>query len=309
MNLLPHLKQYLIEERIVSPNDRLSFTLSIGDINRKKSRIIRRYIVTKQTRPMLVARVIPNDWMFPLDDIEKTYSKYSSLGSVKVPKLLGRFSTPDGTFFIEEFVGTVSSLESLIRSKEIEVKQGIAILKKVFSEIWSLARVPSKEFIAEEKKRFRRYLSAFVPLGAEGETVLEKFDNIIDTYSGSLKRVWSTGDIIDRNILRSGSDWYLIDYEYSHDTLFFFKDVFRNIHFSPWTQGFSVREIFPGIGEFPEEMAKLISLAWDHHLQDKTIERRAHRPTFESMRETFWHVLGGATWHSGKPDRSQHPRQ
>ena len=53
-------------------------------------------------------------------------------------------------------------------------------------------------------------------LGQHTGAILDELDSAVTAHAPGLRRVLSNGDIIDRNILRSGRDWYLIDFEFAH---------------------------------------------------------------------------------------------
>lgn len=291
MNLAEQLHAFLVQEKITSAKDEVKISVSIGDINRKKSRLSRRYLVTRKSEPLLMARFIPKDWPFSPEDILRTYSVYGSLHSIKIPRLIGTFPTNGGVFFLEEYLKSAVTMSALIETNELDPRQGLSILKDIFSEIWDIAESPSQKFIREEKEAYKKYLTSFVNKGIFGDFVVDYVEKVIDQYSGILKQAWSTGDLMDRNILRSGKDWYLVDFEYSHKTLFLFKEAFRNIHYSKWALGFSLREVFPGLGDFPEDVAKLLSLCWDQSLQYQIVENRSHEFNLNSLRRTFWGVF------------------
>lgn len=291
MNLTAELKKYLVHEKIVSSNDVITFSLSTGDINRKKSALSRRYLVTRNSTPFLIARFIPKGWLFSYDDIAKTYSLYSTLHAVKIPRLIARFSVLEGEFFVEEYLNSPVTLATLIETNQMTPKEGLGILRDIFSDIWRLAEQPTEQFINEEKKKYREFLSTFVQKGVLGDVVLDYVDRVIDQHKKSLKQAWSSGDIMDRNILRSGKDWYLVDFEYSHKTLFLFKDVYRNILYSQLAQGYTIHNILPSMEDFPEDVAKLIALAWDENLQHHIVEEQSHHNLHESVRRMFWNVF------------------
>lgn len=291
MNLVEQLQQVLVGQKILPSAAEASIALAIGDINRKKSRISRRYLVSRKSEPLLVARFVPNDWPFSHEDITRIYSALANRKTFKIPRLIGAYKTADGMFYLEEYLKAPISLHSLVEKEEVSPDNAFSIMKSVFSELWNIAERPTETIIKHEKRSYRQYLSAFVRTGVFGDVVLEYVDKVIDAHTGSLRLSWSSGDIMDRNILRSGNEWYLVDFEYAHRTLFLWKDAFRNVHYSPWAQQFSLRDLFPGLGDFPDDVAKLLSLAWDQHLQAQIVERRAHLPNLESLRRAFWGVF------------------
>ncbi len=294
MNLVAQLHEYLVREKIISLKDDIKISLSIGDINRKQSRLSRRYIVSRKSVPLLMARFIPKDWLFSPEDIKRTYSIYSSLSSVKIPRLIGTFPIPDGVFFLEEYLKSPISLNNLIETNELDTQKALGILRDIFSEIWSAAEKPSEKFIKEEKKVYQEYLMMFVQKGIFGDFVLDYVDKVLDKYSSCLRQAWSSGDIMDRNILRSGAEWYLVDFEYSHNTLFLFKDAFRSIQLSAWAQRYSLQDVFPSLGYFPEDVAKLLALSWDEYLQHQIVEKQSHEPHHDWLRKLFWEAFDPA---------------
>jgi len=291
MNLITQLKQILKNEKIILPNDEISISLAIGDIKRKRSALTKRYIISRNSFPLFMVRFIPSNWLFSFDDIAKTYSIYKSLNSVKIPNLIGSFSFPEGVFYIEEYLQKPISLASLIERNEIDTSKALGIMRDIFTDIWSIAEKPTEKFINEEKQRYRKYLEAFVEKGILGEIVLDYVGKVIDQFSNELKKSWSSGDIMDRNILLSGKDWYLVDFEYSHETLFIFKDAFRNVQYSAWLKKYTLRDIFPPLRDFPDDIAKLLSLAWEEFLQYQIVEKNAHLPNRELLRQTFWNTF------------------
>ena len=123
------------------------------------------------------------------------------------------------------------------------------------------------------------------------EITVEYVQRVIDANLGYLRQVISSGDIIDRNIFRVGTRWYLIDFEYAHHTLFFFKEAHRTLLNSSWAHDLSLEHLCPFLGGFPTDVAQLLSLAWERHLYAEVLDNRAQQRAAPSLRHRFWSVV------------------
>src|SRR3989304_7037373 len=116
MNLVTQLRNFLEQEKIFSSGEmeKISISLAIGDVPRPNDKLCKRYIVSKDNKPQLSVKFIPPIWEFSVEDILRTQSLYSGLDFVKVPRMLGHFSSDEGHFFIEEHLRSPVALVALV---------------------------------------------------------------------------------------------------------------------------------------------------------------------------------------------------
>lgn len=271
--------------------DKIKISLTIGEAPKRKETLSRQYIISKNNKPFLSAKFIPNSRTFSVADILKTKSLYSRFNSIKVPKMISHFSTAAGHFFIEEYLNNNVSLAHLIERGDVKTRQAKEIIQNILSEIWSVAEPASTEFINKEKSNYKSYFEQLIEKSYLHEIITEHIEKVIDCNLNSLKRAWSSGDIMDRNILLFDGHWYLIDYEYCHQTLFLFKEAYRSIIYSKWAKNVKLNEMFPNVDNFPEEVAILLSLAWEKNLYSAVLDINANRIYKKYLRKLYWGIL------------------
>ena len=304
MNLVSRLRRHLVKQGIVSADQEasLAITLVIGDVPRDRGKLTRRYIVSRGDVPQLSIKFIPQPWGFAFDDIVKTRAVYGQCESFRVPQFIGHFASPEGHFFVEEHLRPAVSLASLVRDGTVTPREATEIISGILSDIWKSGRKPSESFVRSEKNRYRDYLQRFVNTGLLADVTAEYLERIIDAHRADLRRVWSAGDIIDRNIVQSNGSWYLLDFEYAHETLFLFKEAFRSILNSEWARELSLAQICPFLGDFPEAAARLLALAWERHLYSLVLDPHADATAHENLSQRFWHVFGAGVVYESKQD-------
>ena len=293
MTLISKLKDYIIQEQIISvkDKDKISISLMISDAPRRADVLSRRYIISIDHKRILSVKFLPKSWRFLPQDIMKTRSLYSGFHSFKVPKLLGYFLSTEGYFFIEEYIHPAISMAMLIEKGDINSQQAKEIIRDILAEIGKNADPADREFIIEEKTNYYNYLKILIGECYLYNIVIEYLEKLIDDNSMSLKRVWSPGDIIDRNILLSDGHWYLVDFEYCHQTLFLFKEAYRSIHYSKWARNLRIHDFSPWLGKFPNEAAELLSLAWENYLYSEVLDRQAIQRFQTKSRRLSWNIL------------------
>lgn len=293
MTLISQLKEYLLQEQIISVKDKesVSISLLIGDAPKRVEALSRRYIVSKNYKPFLSVKFLPKPWRFSFQDILQTRALYSSFSSFKVPQLFGQFSTKEGHFIIEEYISAALPLAKLIENRDINSRQALEVIQKILSEIWLASEPASSEFILKEIKNYRNYLQALIEESYLLNIIIDNLEILIDINSGNIRQAWSTGDIMDRNILLSDKQWYLVDFDYCHQTLFFFKEAYRNILYANWANNLTLHEMAPWLGKFPEEMARVLSLAWEKHLYAEILDKQANEVYDSYLRKLTWSIL------------------
>ncbi len=293
MTLINQLKEYLLQEQIISLKDKesISISLLIGDAPKRVEALSRRYIVSKNVKPFLSVKFLPEPWRFSFQDILQTRALYSSFNLFKVPQLFGHFSTKEGHFFIEEYINAATPLAKLIENGDFNSRQALEVIQGILSEIWSASEPASSEFIQLEINNYRNYLQTLIEESYLLNIIVENIEKLIDINSINIRQAWSTGDIMDRNILLSDKQWYLVDFDYCHQTLFLFKEAYRNILYAKWADNLTVHEIAPWLGKFPEEMARVLSIAWEKHLYSEILDMQANLAYDSHLRNLIWSIL------------------
>lgn len=293
MTIISALNNYLLQEKIISIEEaaNISISLMIGDAPKRSDILSKRYVISKNHKPYLNVKYHPKSWKFSSEDILKTRSLYAGFKSFKLPKLIGHYITAEGHFFIEEYLHSAVSLADCVDSGDLTHQKAEELVRNILSDIWSVAKPATKEFIAQEKILYRGYLKALIEESTLNDIVADYVDRVIDENADGLREVWSTGDILDRNILLSNGQWYLIDFDYCHKTIFLFKEAFRNVFHAKWAKNISLSDIFPYIGNFPLEAAKLISLAWERHLYSEILDMQANKDYQSNLRNICWDTI------------------
>jgi glycosyltransferase involved in cell wall biosynthesis len=273
--------------------------LSAGDVSevrvsvaapyepREHGRLPRRFTITRASKPLLNVKLLPPDWPFRPRDIAETQKLYGSLGSFKVPELIDHFPTPDGHFFVEEYIASTESLAGLVKNGDVSAAQAVDVVREILVAVWESGEAPSASFIVAEKRKSREHFRLFVEQGWFADVLFDHVESVLDASKASFRKVLSSGDIIDRNILRVNGAWYLVDFEYSHPTLFLFRDGYRNILYSAFAAGVSLRDLSPFLG-IPEDIAAMLSLAWEIDLYNKVLEPRTRSHGVDQLRRGFW---------------------
>lgn len=287
------LKDYIIQKQIMSAKDRnnISISLMISDAPRRPDLLSRRYIISKDQESILSVQFLPKPWRFSPEDIMKTRSFYEGLHSFKVPKLLGYFSSDEGYFFIEEYIPSGISMDMLIERGDINHQQAKEIIRDILLEIWENSDPADGGLITEEKNNYYKYLQLLIGECYLFDIMVVNLDKLIDDNAMMLKKMWSTGDIRDRNLLLSNGHWYLVDFEYCHQTMFLFKEAYRNIHYSMWARNLRIDEIFPCLGKIPVEAAELLSLAWENYLYSEMVDRQCKERFQHKAWKLSWNIL------------------
>jgi glycosyltransferase involved in cell wall biosynthesis len=300
MNQVQRLRHHLVERGVLSKPqaDAATITLAIGDTPRSRGQMTRRYVVSRGDAPQLSVKFIPRPWAFSLGAILETYTRYSKFSSFRVPRLEGHFETPEGCFFAEEHLRPAPALASLIHAGTVSPQAATDIIKDILAEIWGSGSKPTAAFVRQEKDRYRSYLQRFMRSGLLADVVIEYLERIVTAQQPTLRRVWSAGDIIDRNIVQSGKFWYLVDFEYAHETLFFFKEAFRTILNCEWAHELRLEQICPFLGDFPEPAARLLALAWERQLYSLVLDKHADQVAGQSLRYRFWNIFDAEIAHS-----------
>ncbi|MCC7201174.1 MAG: hypothetical protein IT393_00685 [Nitrospirae bacterium] len=293
MTLINQLKDYLLHERVISvkDKDRISISLLVGDAPKREDALSRRYIISKDYKPVLSVKFLPAPWRFSYDDILQTRALYSKLESFRVPQLVGHFSNTDGIFFVEEYINSAVTLADLIKIGDLNSKKAIEVIRSILFEIWSVSEPAGKEFIIKEIKNYKSYLQYLIQESYLLDNIMESIERLIEANAENFRQAWSTGDIMDRNILLSDKNWYLIDFDYCHQTLFLFKEAYRNILYANWAENTTVHEIAPWLGKFPEELATILSLAWEKHLYAEILDKQANKVYESYLRKLAWDIL------------------
>lgn len=296
MSVVAELRTLLHRKGVFSSGemDRIGITLAIGDVPRPRENLARRYIVSKDDAILLSVKFIPGGSGFPAEDILRTRTRYADLDFFRVPDLVAHFPTAEGHFFIEEHLRSSIALGKLVEQGTLSGHQAADVTRRILGQIWSTGEPASEGFIRTEKENYRTYLQTFIAdieAAFLRNVILEDLERIVDDHAVGLKRVWSAGDIIDKNILLSNGHWYLIDFEYSHPTLFFFKEAYRNLLYCPWARTLTLSQLFPWIGDFPEDIAQVLSLAWEKHLHSEVLDKHSNQMSRQYLRRLFWKRL------------------
>ena len=293
MNLITDLITYLVNEKIISSSevDEVSVSLVVGDAPKRPETVSRGFIVLRNHKPYLSVKFIPISWCFLVEDILKTRSLYAGFKYFKVPDMLGHFSTTEGHFFIEEYIQSTATLSELIENGDLKDQQVIEIFRNILSEIWTASEPPQKEFVRQEVSNYRNYMQGLIDESLLNTIFPEYIEKTIYDNVDSLRQSWSSGDIMEGNILLAGQHWYLVDYEYCHQTLFLFKEAYRYILHRKWAKNSSLRDFCPWLGHFPEEVAILLSLAWEKKICSDVLDIQANRIHQIRLRELSRNIL------------------
>lgn len=300
MNRVARLRRYLVDQGMVSASQEgsIAVTLAIGDVPRDRAKLTRRYVVALGDTPQFSVKFIPRPWGFEFADILKTYTLYSQFTAFRIPRLLGHFESEEGHFFVEEYLGHATPLSRLVDEGACTAAEAREVIKGILSEIWTSGETPSESFVRAEKARYRNYLERFVKAGLLADITADYLERIVDAHAANLRRVWSAGDIIDKNIVKSGGSWYLTDFEYAHETLFFFKEAFRTILISEWARDLTLGQLCSFLGDFPEAAARLLALTWERHLYSLVLDKHADQSAEESLRHRLFQTFDAELVHS-----------
>jgi glycosyltransferase involved in cell wall biosynthesis len=287
------LRDVLINQGVFPAKEKenISVVFSPGNIRRHKDKQSRRYIISYHAQSKYILRCIPSGWKYSPDTILETISRYTTLRSIKVPKLIAHFSFDGGYCFVEEFLPNAVSLSELIERGELTKSQGAEVMRKLFVELYEKGTKLGKKTVESEKEKCLSSLRAFFREGLWSDIICEYVGKAIDKQSGIFREVLTTGDLIDRNFIRSNGSWYLIDFEYSHRTVFFFKDAYRNTLYAPWTNGLSFAEFYPPLGAFPPEIAAIITLALEREFQAGLLNPEASEDISKHLRYLLWNLI------------------
>ncbi|OHB69779.1 MAG: hypothetical protein A2W23_00645 [Planctomycetes bacterium RBG_16_43_13] len=293
MNLVADLITYLVNEKIISSADvaKVSVSLVVGDAPKRPETVSRGFIVSRDHKPFLSVKFIPISWCFLVEDILKTRSLYAGFKYFKVPDMLGHFSTTEGHFIIEEYIQSTATLSELIENGDLKDQQVIEIFRNILSEIWAASEPPQKEFVRQEVSNYRNYMQGLIDESLLNTIFPEYIEKTIYDNVDSLRQSWSSGDIMEGNILLAGKYWYLVDYEYCHQTLFLFKEAYRYILHRKWAKNSSLQDICPWLGHFPEDVAILLSLAWEKKICSDVLDIQANRIHQSKLRQVTWKIL------------------
>ena len=223
----------LLRQGIVSRTHKgkIDVVLQKSPIHRRPEKTTQRYTVEIAGKPEYSVKFLPASWGFRPEDIVRTYQVYSQLESIRVPKLVAHLKVDDGSLFVEQFLQDAVPLDQLVEQRSVSGIHAADLLRQIFSELYSKGTPPSTEFFRSEKDQALGQLKEFLREGIWSEIILSYVGQVIDRHASSLRMLDSSGDIIDRNIVKSNGDWFLIDFEYSHRTMFGFKEAYRNSDF------------------------------------------------------------------------------
>lgn len=287
------LRNLLIEKGIFSPREKMAVRVAEnkGEVHRKEDFRTRSFFIAKDDTPLYVVKFYPTAWKFSPATIVETMKQYRKLESVKVPGLVEAIESGDGMYLVEEYLRDAVSLDVLVREGSVGVNEAAGLLRRIFTEVYARGNKPSGERIKQETETFLEALKGFVRPGLFGNIMFDYVRKVIDRHLADFRSVLSTGDIIDRNLLFAHGAWHLVDFEYSHETVFGFIDAYRNILYTSWARYYTLEELYPPLNAFPTDVAAILSLAWEYHFQGNVLDEEALETTRRHLRYLFWSAV------------------
>ncbi|MFA5161952.1 MAG: glycosyltransferase [Elusimicrobiales bacterium] len=271
-----------------------SLRLALNQVNRPQEKTQKRFSVYISGRPELHVRFVPDALGTAPAHIEKIYSLYSRAQTFGIPALHAAITADKGVYFVEDYIEHSASLEQLCAAGKVPAADSAAIVRAALDEIWSWGEPASDEFVNAELEKYSALLRGIFP--HEESVRKAAFDYLgecVRSHKNGMRLVWSTGDILDRNFLFSGGKWRLIDFEFSHPTLFFAKEAYRSLFYSPAMKALRAGDLFSHLNGMPDGALYMAALVWEWGLQTMAVDPANHPAVLAEYRGKIISHLDG----------------
>lgn len=228
------LKKALVETGVCKENDleQLALHVQISDGIRNDKASSRRYFVTLHGRMICSVKRLPVKGIFNIDDITKTQMLFSKFSTYTAPEIYGVYHSNDNNIYIvEEAVLSSSTLQHAVASGNMTPDAAAIIIKNLFQEVASQSALEfDRDLFNREVKDFFTAIE-LLDIPADLNELLKNFLSIDkEKLIGNL--IYTSRDLISRNILITDGKPVVVDFDLSRRTHFFWLDILRSKFYS-----------------------------------------------------------------------------
>jgi GT2 family glycosyltransferase len=241
----------------------VTMSVHVGDRNPQSRGM--RYIVKRGGEPLCCVKRLPISGPFDLQALLATQKAYRSLSVVKAPRVVGWVQDDQSFFIVEEFVDGTRLDDAVWRGKFPAVVAQ-ELVTNIFREVYS-KRTGEVDPTVERK----RVISAVERSDLSARQREKMLGRVLDAAGLFHAPVWTNGDIIPQNVLLSGNEAYLVDFDLSRKSGLLGIDLMRAEVYTTWRLAF-----WPGEGlRRDDELTELLFLLLEQSLQS-TIASEGH---------------------------------
>lgn len=228
------LKKALVHTGICKTEDLglLRISLQISDGLRNDNARSQRYFISLNGKVICSVKQLPVNGIFSLDNIILTQKLFSKLSGFTAPSILGTYHGDDANvYIIEEPILSAITLHDAITRSEVPYSEAVRIMGQIFQEV---AAQPSSDI---DPQLLAKEVAEFITT-AEMLSISNKLtDRLRDALNQNMewlagRVIYTTRDLIPKNILLSKGKPVIVDYDLSRRTHFFWLDIYRANHYS-----------------------------------------------------------------------------
>jgi len=216
--------------QVWKPLDGRELTISVHAGERGRESRGMRFIVKQGGQPLCCVKRLPLAGPYDTRSILETQKAYGSLKTVRVPEVLGCTQDDENWFIVEQFVPDGTRLDDAVHLNLFAKEAAEKLLGDLLAEIHSkplaggesnvdegrvLSAIETSQLTEQQKRNVRRHVLAVVS----------------EIHHAP---VWTSRDFLPRNILLSGGQPYLVDFDLACKTGLLGMDVKRIEQYTQW---------------------------------------------------------------------------
>ena len=197
--------------------------------NRTFSSATSRFLIKYNNEPICSVKKIPRNNVFNLELMIDFQQRLALENEIAAPKVYGYYQDDIHVYIVEEYIAG-KTLEECILDETLGAGEATDVIKKLFNSLYDLST--NTEMIVNN-----RFVNEFADFLAElsFEThEVEKLKNDFQIHLNSMigNPVYTSGDIVLKNIIIQEQKVYLIDFDLTNITNMLWIDLLRLLHYA-----------------------------------------------------------------------------